>query len=396
MSEISPPRPEPTVQAQAQEGEAQRSQGQFANAIAIFDKIIAAGKADTALLSWTYARRGAAKVSVGFYQNHDGASEQKGDIKPENGALEDFEQATEIDPKNGWAWAQLGEVRRTLARDQFRILPQSDFDALTRRSIAAFDRAFEYLPQQRAWLHAHRAAAHFVSIWRKYDLDNPTLDAIPPDDADVQLADTDFACALRENPNYGWAKRFYAFLKTLIGEYSRADSLLSDAMIDDPDASLHILRSLSMLYRYSAAEAGITSEERITTLRRSVRAAAQVMYRDPEDYFAIYTHAAAIADADYPDARQVCLCARDQLLNGLARMTSFALILHERAGEPIGDFARVIGDILDSPHRDIELATILRHDPHIALTQRDPTRTDLYTTLRDTLGRLIQKEAKTS
>lgn len=369
----------------AREANALRQQGQTTRAIERYDEVIAAARrrGDARLLSQAYAGRGAVKIALGFYSARDPRDQAPGapapdDDSAERGAIEDLALATQLDPQNGWAWAQLGEAHRSFGRDHFRLMPEARFDAHVEEALRAFERARALLPEQEAWLLAHEAAAHFLGLWRAYDLDTatlPDLEAEPEDDdarrarEHLKQAKRGFRQALELNPNYAWAKRFYAYLLTITGKYKKAQRLLADALLDDPRAELHVIRSLSMLYRY-AAQAKPKKRERLLAL--ALRASQQAMERDSEDFFAVYAHAAACTSLGVAGADGIARDARTRILNQAVRAVSMAFALHLHGREQPEEFLRLLADALGRAHADPEIVAIAHHDPVWRLPMQGP------------------------
>jgi tetratricopeptide (TPR) repeat protein len=366
-------------------------------AFAEYEQAIRSGeRRDAKLLSDLHAQRGAAKAAVGFLTSRDldqahGQDAPAVDDVP--GAIEDLERAVALNKYNGWAWAQLGEARRVLARDMYKLLSTEQFESCTRGAIEAFEQAAQLLPDETAWVNAHLAAAHFAHYWVALDAEAPPTakrgHGRRPGKADKRTSKRDahpdketaralFRQAIDENPNYAWAKRFMAYLVTLDQEYDLGKELLGDALLDDPQARLHVLRSMSLLSLYSGSEGddgkGRTAENRATALEEAIRAAGQVLTQDPEDYMAIYVHAAAVSeladvhDVDARYAEEVCRNACGKLVHVISRILGLTVGLYLRSGrnasaEQVGhDVLALLDRHLENAHRDHELHTIRRHE----------------------------------
>jgi tetratricopeptide (TPR) repeat protein len=367
----------------AREANALRQQGQTTRAIERYDEVITTGRnsRDHELLAYGYAGRGAVKMALGFYSARDprepdvDAAVAANDDSRTRGAIEDLVQAAHFDPSNGWAWAQLGEAHRSFARDFFRLMPSQRFQQHIQKALLAFEKAALLLPEQQAWVLAHQAGTHFVGIWRAYNIDTAQLPdlSLPPQAGDSEdvweakkhriRAEEGFRAALTANPNYAWAKRFLAYLLTITGRYEEAQALLANALLDDPRAELHVIRSLSMLYRYAAEASDVAPAERQRLLQLALRAGQQTMERDPEDFFGIYAHAAAGAAMGVPDADAICREARGRILNQAARAIAMACALHTSSGDAMGEFLEVLKTAIRNFHLDPELIAIAHHDP---------------------------------
>jgi tetratricopeptide (TPR) repeat protein len=372
---------------QVREADALRQQEQTTKAVERYDQVIAAahGYGDAKLLAHAYAGRGAVKLALGFHsvlgpQEPAPETDVPPDIWAEDvsltrGAIEDLILATHFDASSGWAWAQLGEAHRSFGRDHYRLMPLARFQQHVRKSLRAFEKARLLLPEQESWLLAHEAATHFLGLWRAYDSDSATLPDLsrppaPGDEEDVweakkhlAQAERGFRDAIAANPNYAWAKRFLAYLLTIKGSYGEAQALLADALLDDPRAELHVIRSLSMLYRYAAQAPDLGPDERDRLLRLALRAGQQAMERDSEDFFAIYAHAAAGMDMGVPDAGAICREARARILNQAVRAIGMAFALHMHSGDAGHEFLPLLLDSLRNLHVDPEIVAIAHHDP---------------------------------
>ncbi len=346
------PQPSPTAQ-----GNVARRQGYYYKAARQFDAAIAGGPT-TLGDSRAKAGRGVAKVGMGFLKQIDA------DGLP--GAIEDLEAAVAEHATDGWAWAQLGEAYRIHGRDEFKALDSDVLRELVGKALGAFEKALEYAPENRAWILAHRGAAHFLAlvVQNRVDLDGPSESSSVgltfDDSADLyKRAERDFQDAIKAFPNYAWAKQFLAFLFTVVGKHKQAISLLGEALLDAGDISPPLLRSLSLLYRYSARMEP-EPDDRRQALEQALYTGQRVLAADYEDYVATYSVAASALELGYPEARDVCRSARNRLLNTVARIIPFAVALHNESGDSAD-----LSEIFDKHVRqaDIETAAILGQDP---------------------------------
>jgi hypothetical protein len=196
--------------------------------------------------------------------------------------VRDLEAALASQPDNLELVALLAEAHRVYARD---ILLGGGLE--TRQGVAAhvetyaipgFTRALEGKRQsdaRRAWLHAHRAAAHTL-----------VYTMVPGDDG-FMMAARDFAEA-RALPGYVWAVQFEASLLAARGgphDFERARALLGTIEGADDLTQSSVHRSLAMLFRY---------EQTPEAARQSVDNGLEAVRRDPEDYTAAYFAAASL------------------------------------------------------------------------------------------------------
>lgn len=357
------------AQTLLRDANALRQEGRYPEALRAFDTLLRRFEdgEEPKLVSAAYAGRGVIKLQLGFCSAHDPHE----DIDPaelpalacdEGGAIEDFSAAVTTDPTHGWAWAQLGDAHRSFARDAFRTMPRRRFEGHLALARVAFDKALELLPGRRAWLLAHAATVDFTWVWREVPMDTGyrALDAEWREI--LGRAEAGFRAAIEIRPNYGWAKRFLAYLLASKGEYTEATQLLGEATIDDAgQVNSTTMRSMSLLHRYSAKSLPPGARERM--LQKALHASAQARSYDAEDFFATYVHAAACVDAGMPYADGVAREARDRILNQAARAASMAFVLHRSTGGSREDFARLLGEVLATPQLDPEVAAISQHDP---------------------------------
>lgn len=382
-----------------------RRQGQPLKALASSDQGIAdyqqatsrGSRRDDALLAALYAQRGAAKADIGFLTSRN--LEHPGRPADVPGAIEDLESAVELDKENGWAWARLGDACRVLARDGYKLLPPDEFQAFQERALEAFEQATRLLPEESAWLNAHKGATHFAGCWATLEEEaeqraRPRKGKAKADkrtrsgkNQDKERARELFEAAIAENPSYAWAKRFLAYVETLDENYDLSKEILGDALLDDPYARLQVLRGMGLLSLYTASngQSGAargkarskapSKAERAQALDDAMRASSQALLQDHEDYMALYVQAAAVSElardhgVDPKYAEQVCRNACGKLLNVIGRITALAAGLYLRSGEHGGDFEKAEQGVLalldahlEKTHRDHELQVIGRHE----------------------------------
>jgi hypothetical protein len=196
--------------------------------------------------------------------------------------VRDLERALESQPDNLELVALVAEAHRVYARDILLAggleTRQGVVSHVQDHAITGFTRALQgtgLSEARRAWLHAHRGAAHTLVYTMK------------PDDERFERAAQDFVEA-RKLPGYVWALQFEAFLYAVRGgpgDYETARRLLRkiEGVDDLTQSSLH--RSLSMLFRY---------DQTPEAARESVANGLEAVRRDPEDYTAAYFAAASL------------------------------------------------------------------------------------------------------
>lgn len=344
-----------TLMERAKQADAYRRQGQIQRSIEELDDVITSipgcnrtGTVPAAykeLATFAYTRRGVAKMALGFVSGRPIEKDTLGAIftlpNSAPGAIEDLETAVRIDAQNGWALAQLGEAYRVFARNRFRWLSPQAFGECTDKALRAFEAAKDLIREHRAWLCAHQGAAYFASVFRSYEqAEGRFPDAIFQGTEQQELllarehldqAKQALSEAIRLNPRYSWARRIYAVAVTLgskdPGDYVTSMKNLSEALIDDPQASFYILRGVGMLSYYATRsrdpDTGQPDPATREILLRALRASTQVNQLDPEDYMAVYTHACASAALGHPYHKELCRNACDELMNAMTRIVTF-------------------------------------------------------------------------
>jgi tetratricopeptide (TPR) repeat protein len=199
--------------------------------------------------------------------------------------------------------AQLGEGLRLYARD----IDSSCEAGAAARTILTLERSvqcFEYAVQkcstdrvdQQAWLLAHRGAARTTGYWLKRALGAGVADKIfgaLPSPELFKIAKRDFDDALKLKSDYGWCRRFLAFLLTLEGsDFEKAGSQLERARADGSGNDSSLERSRAILFLNLA---GTSAENKHDRASQSLAAATEAMRLDPEEYVAAYYAAASMS-----------------------------------------------------------------------------------------------------
>ncbi len=381
-----------------------RRQGQTLKALKACDQALedyqqstsGGGRRDAKLLAALHAQRGAAKADLGFLTSRrldDPEQQPADDDMP--GAIEDLESAVALDKDNGWAWARLGDAYRVLARDNYKLVSPAQFDAWKQRALEAFEHAARLLPEEGAWLKAHMGATHFSACWTALEEEaeqnqrprkgkgKPARRTRNGKNQDKETARALFQAAIEENPSYAWAKRFLAYVATLDQDYDLSKEILGDALLDDPQARLQVLRGVGLLSLYAGSQeqpraAGgkaRSKADRAVALDDAMRASSQALLQDHEDYMALYVQAATVSElarahgADPKYAEEVCRNACGKLLNVVGRIMALAVGLYLRSGKhaSIESAQLAVLELLDkhleSTHRDHELQVIGVHEP---------------------------------
>jgi hypothetical protein len=279
--------------------------------------------------------------------------------------VDDLQLAQKSQPANLELVALLAEAHRVYARDILLGGAQK-----TRQEVAAFvkDRVVAGFTRaltegkglsdaRRAWLCAHRAAAHTL------------IYSLRPDTQAFGLAKEDFVEARRLRPQYPWSLQFEAFLHAVRGQhgdFEAARALINGIEGADDLTQSSLNRSLSMLFRYD-----LTTE----AARQSVDNGLEAVRRDPEDYTAGYFAAASLKYLhDKGEVSRELLeaaleSARVRTMNAISQATAVLAaigILQDQPHVPRAFLARAVKPDYDELDCRLDLETL-------AMMSRDPT-----------------------
>ncbi|ACY17115.1 hypothetical protein [Haliangium ochraceum] len=370
-------------------------QRHYERALRAYGDILAQAKDDAKLAAMARVGRGEIKMLLGYYSSRTpnlpledpaalAAEHPDSDLV---GAIDELEDAVQLDPQSGRAWAQLGEAHRMFARDFFRVMPEPRFEAHLERARQAYEKAGELLPEQEAWLAAHEGARLCHVLWRylyRRDSELAQQQCDSPDtDAMLERALACFQHALSLAPDYIWAKRFLGYALTMRNEYEKAMQVLGEADVGAGRVDATTQRIMAMLSRYAAGAARSASEEpgigtaqaeelRVEAarrLRQAQSASQQAIALDSEDTLALYTNAAAWLDRDTPEAYGIASEACGRILNQAADALLLATLLYTRMHKS-EDLTREFDDQLSKHIREAyhssELGGLAQHDPALS------------------------------